>query len=243
LVVTRSKTETTKIMVNKFISTLGAGLASAALLGLAAPAAFSADEFSPNAITFDRDTAIEFEFLESHGSFLATFGVMDLNSGEKTPLIKEDKPSDSNERAVNKATDFLGTPNNAVSQPKNTFTFKANTPYTLYLESRTGTGRVASLVFSNDLKNPSNRQQTKFDKGFDGLGAQGVKINWDDQAIGRQATGAERNDDDFNDFVIIAGGGYGCNCSVAATAPVTPDVPQPPEERPRKPRNKPRGRG
>ena len=114
-------------MANKFKTILGAGLASAALLGLAAPAAFAADEFGSNSITFDTDTAIDFEFLEAHGSFLATFGVMDLNSGEKTPLIKEDKPSDSNERAVNKATDFLGTPNNAVSQPKNTFMFKANT--------------------------------------------------------------------------------------------------------------------
>jgi hypothetical protein len=228
-------------MANKFKSILGAGLASAALFGLAAPAAFAADEFGGNAITFDTDTAIDFEFLESHGSFLATFGVMDLNSGEKTPIIKEDKPSDSNERAVNKATDFLGTPGNAVSQPKNTFTFKANTPYTLYLESRTGTGRVASLVFSNDLKNPNSRQQTKFDKGFEGLGAQGVKINWDDQAAGKQVTGAARNDDDFNDFVIIAGGANGCSCAIAPTAPVTPDAPFAPE--PRRPRTKPRGRG
>ena len=228
-------------MANKLKSILGAGLASAALLGLAAPAAFAADEFSGKAITFDTDTAIDFEFLESHGSFLATFGVMDLNSGEKTPLIKEDKPSDSNERAVNKATDFLGTPGNAVSQPKNTFTFKANTPYTLYLESRTGSGRVASLVFSNDLKNPNSRQQTKFDKGFEGLGSQGVQLKWDDQAVGKQITGAERNDDDFNDFVVIAGGANGCSCAVAPTAPVTPDLPQAPE--PRRPRTKPRGRG
>jgi hypothetical protein len=228
-------------MANKFKSILGAGLASAALLGLAAPAAFAADEFGSSAITFDTDTAIDFEFLESHGSFLATFGVMDLNSGEKTPIIKEDKPSDSSERAVNKATDFLGTPGNAVSQPKNTFTFKANTPYTLYLESRTATGRVASLVFSNDLKNPNSRQQSKFDKGFEGLGSQGVKINWDDQAVGRQITGAARNDDDFNDFVIIAGGASGCSCAIAPTAPVTPDAPFAPEQR--KPRTRPRGRG
>ena len=228
-------------MASKFKHILGAGLASAALLGLAAPAAFAADEFDGKAITFDTDTAIDFEFLESHGSFLATFGVMELNSGEKTPLIKEDKPSDSSERAVNKATDFLGTPGNAVSQPKNTFTFKANTPYTFYLESRTGSGRVASLVFSSDLRNPNSRQQAKFDKGFEGLSSQGVQIKWDDQAAGKQVTGAERNDDDFNDFVIVAGGANGCSCAIAPTAPVTPDLPQAPE--PRRPRTKPRGRG
>jgi hypothetical protein len=237
LVVTRSKTETTKIMVNKLRSTLGAGLASAALLGLAAPAAFSADEFSPNAITFDRDTAIEFEFKESHGSYLATFGVMDLNSGEKTPLIKEDKPADSNEREVNKATDFLGTPGNAVSQPKNTFTFKANTPYTLYLESRTASGRPAALVYSNDAKNLNSRQQAKLSAGFEGLSSQGIQVSFDDQDKVKQDV--TRTDNDFNDFVVIAGGGYGCNCNVASTAPVTPDQPL---EKPRV-RTKPRGRG
>jgi hypothetical protein len=228
-------------MANKFKSTLSAGLASAALLGLAAPAAFAADEFSQQAITFTQDTAVEFEFLESHGSYLATFGVMDLNSGEKTPLIKEDKASDSSERAVNKASDFLGTPGNAVSQPKNTFTFKANTPYTMYLESRTGSGRVASLVYSVDLRNPDSRQQSKLSTGFEGLSSQGVQVKWDDQAKGRQATGAERNDDDFNDFVVIAGGANGCSCSIAPTAPVTPDVEVAPE--PRRPTTKPRGRG
>jgi hypothetical protein len=228
----------TKIMANKFKSTLGAGLASAMMLTFSTPAAYAADEFSPQAITFDQDTAVEFEFIESHGSFLATFGVMDLNTGEKTPLIKEDKGSDSNERAVNKATDFLGTPGNAVSQPKNTFTFKANTPYTMYLESRTGTGRVASMVYSIDTKNPNGRQQSKFSKGFEGLGSQGVELKWDDQAIGRQVTGAARNDDDFNDFVVIAGGADGCSCSIAPTSPVTPDLPAPTPVQ-----KKPRGRG
>jgi hypothetical protein len=222
-------------MANKFKSTIGAGLASAVLLGLAAPAVLAADEFSPQAITFDKDTAIQFEFLESHGSYLATFGVMDLNSGEKTPLIKEDKPSDSSDRAVNKATDFLGTPGNAVSQPKNTFTFKANTPYTLYLESRTASGRVASLVYSVDLRNPNSRQQAKLDKGFEGLGSQGVRINWDDQM--KTKKGATRTDEDFNDFLVIAGGAEGCGCSIEPTAPVTPDLPQ------ELPRTRPRGRG
>ncbi len=222
-------------MANKFKSALGAGFASAILLGLAAPAVLAADEFSPQAITFDKDTAIDFEFLESHGSYMATFGVMDLNSGEKTPLIKEDKPSDSSDRAVNKATDFLGTPGNAVSQPKNTFTFKANTPYTLYLESRTASGRVASLVYSVDLRNPNSRQQTKLDKGFEGLGSQGVRINWDDQM--KTKKGATRTDEDFNDFLVIAGGADGCSCSIAPTAPVTPDLPQ------ELPRTRPRGRG
>jgi hypothetical protein len=206
-----------------------AGLLAATSLLAVQPA--RADEFSNNAIQFNVDTAVEFEFIESHGSYRATFGVIDLNTGAKTPLIKEDKASDSDDRNVNRATDFLGTPGNAVSQPKNAFTFRANTPYALYLESRTGTGRVASMVYSTNLRNPSGSQQLQMDKGFEGLGNQGVRIAWDDKAM---APGQERTATDFNDFIVIAGGGCNCNGTVPETTVLPPD---PAPTRP------PRGRG
>jgi hypothetical protein len=219
-------------MAKQLKSTLFMGFAAAAAMAIAAPAR-AADEFSNNSIQFDVDTAVEFEFMESHGSYKATFGVVDLNSGDKIPLIKEDRASDSSERAVNKATDFIGTPGNAVTQPKNAFTFKANTPYALYLESRTASGRVASIVYSTSLRNPNGSQQAQLDKDFAGLGAQGVTIKWDDKAMAR---GQERTANDFNDFIVIAGGG--CNCSGPAPATNTViDDPAPPVVRP------PRGRG
>jgi hypothetical protein len=220
-------------MAKQFKSGLAIGLMAA--LAVAVPAR-AADEISNNGLTFDVDTAIEFEFLESHGSYKATFGVIDLNSGDKTPLIKEDKAADSDDRNVNKASDFLGTPGNAVTQPKNAFTFKANTPYAFYLESRTGSGRVASIVYSTNARNVSGGQQAQMDKGFEGLSNQGVKISWDDKAT---SPGQERTAIDFNDFVVIAGGG--CNCSGPAPATNTvPDDPAPPVRR--APRS-PRGRG
>jgi hypothetical protein len=232
-------------MANKFISTLtaGLGLASIAVTGLYVPQAH-AEEFGNNDIKFDKDTLVEFEFLESHGSYKATFGVVDLNTGTKIPLIKEEKPSDSDDRAVNKASDFLGTPGNAVPQPKNVFLFKANTPYTLYLESRTGSGRVASIVYSNNGKNPKVSQQTMLDKGFDGLSAQGVQVKWNDQVM----TGKSSSFDDFNDFIVIAGGAPGCDCATGGleTAPVTPDpevAPEPAPIRPKPRRKFRRGRG
>jgi hypothetical protein len=230
-----------KIMASKFKSTLatgiGIGLASIAITGLAAPQAQAADEFGNNAVQFDKETAIEFEFLESHGSYKATFGVMDLNTGAKTALIKEDKQSDSDERAVNKASDFLGTPGNAVSQPKNIFKFQANTPYTFYLESRDSAGRVASTVYSTSLRNPSSSTQTQFDKDFAGLAAQGVKLSWDDRA-----KEGFKPAEDYNDFIVIAGGS---NCPCDKTPTDTSAVAPDPDVAPAapKPRKRIRGRG
>ncbi len=210
-------------MANKFKSGLAIGLMAAAAVTFGTPLPLrAADEISNNALTFDVDTAIEFEFLESHGSYKATFGVVDLNSGEKTALIKEDKASDSDQREVNKATDFLGTPGNAVTQPKNAFTFRANTPYAFYLESRTGSGRVASIVYSTNTRNPNGGQQVQMDKGFEGLSKDGVKISWDDKAT---APGQERTAIDFNDFVVVAGGGCNCSGPAPATNAVAPDAP------------------
>jgi hypothetical protein len=228
-------------MASKFRSTLttgiGLGLASMAITGLSAVAAQAADEFGSNTVQFDKETAIEFEFLESHGSYKATFGVMDLNTGTKTALIKEDKQSDSDERSINKASDFLGTPGNAVSQPKNIFKFQANTPYTFYLESRDSSGRVASTVYSTTARNPNSTVQAQFDKDFSGLGAQGVKLNWDDRA-----QEGVKSAEDYNDFIVIAGGSTcPCDKTPTDTSAVAPDPDVAPAVVPRKKRI--RGRG
>ncbi len=192
---------TANIMANKFKTTtkIGIGLASIALTGLSAQAA-QADEFGNNAIQFDQETAVEFEAVESHGSYKASFGVIDLNTGAKTLLMKEEKAADSNDRAANKASDFLGTPGNSINPPKNVFKFQANTPYALFLESRNGSGRVVSTVYSVNNKNANGGLQAQFDKDFSGLSNQGVKINWADKV----KTGGSEND--FNDFIVIAGG-------------------------------------
>ncbi len=190
-------------MANKLKSTItiGIGLVSLALAGIFAPAA-KADEFGNGAVQFDKETAVEFEAIESHGSYKATFGVMDLNSGAKTILIKEDKASDSDDLGVNKASDFLGTPSNTLNPAKNIFKFQANTPYTFYLESRNSSGRVVSTVYSTSARNEGSSVQAQFDKDFAGLTSPGVKISWDDKAQGGVKTA-----EDFNDFIVIAGGG------------------------------------
>jgi hypothetical protein len=47
------------------------------------------DNFDDAGIQFDVDTVVEFEFAESHGADLSTFGVINLDTQEKTPLIAE----------------------------------------------------------------------------------------------------------------------------------------------------------
>jgi hypothetical protein len=204
-------------MANKFkTTTIGIGLVGLALTGLTAQSA-KADEFGNNVVQFDTETAVEFEAIESHGAYKSIFGVMDLNTGAKTLLIKEEKSADSDDRDVNKASDFLGTPSNTINPPKNVFKFQANTPYTFFLESRNGSGRVVSTVYSTSSKNTKGSVQAQFDKDFSGLSNQGVKISWDD-TVKKNGAGT-----DFNDFVVIAGG-VGNSASAQPVDPGTQEV-------------------
>jgi hypothetical protein len=189
-------------MANKFQSTIAAriGLTSFVLAGIFAPIARATDEFSSQAITFDRETSIEFTAVESHGSTLANFGVQDLNAGTKTILLEKIKSSDSKNPSVNKRNNFLGTPGNTIKPAKKVFKFQPNTPYTLYLESlNPQTGRVVSLVYSVDMRNADSSQQAKFDKNVESLTDGGIKINW----LANQKKGI-LTDKDFNDFVVVA---------------------------------------
>ncbi len=205
-------------MANKFktTTTIGLGLAGLALTGLTAQTA-RADEFGNNVVQFDTETAVEFEVIESHGAYKSIFGVMDLNTGAKTLLIKEEKAADSDDRDVNKASDFLGTPGNTLNPPKNVFKFQANTPYTFFLESRNGSGRVVSTVYSTSSKNTKSSVQAQFDKDFSGLSNQGVKISWDD-SVKKGGAGT-----DYNDFVVIAGG-VGNSAAAQPVDPATQEV-------------------
>lgn len=156
------------------------------------------NEFSNNFIQFDINTRVGFAFLESHGRYKSTLGVINLDSGEKIELFAEQKHSDSTDPPTNKATDFLGTPGNTVARPENVFLFKANTSYAFYLESKDINDRTVSTIYSSNNKNLYNSQQAKFSHDFKGLSTGGVVIHFEDLI---------RKDDDFNDFVIVAGGG------------------------------------
>src|SRR4028119_2162579 len=72
-----------------------ASLYAGGFLGILSRPAQAADQFDLNGIQFDVDTIIEFEFVQSHGPYQSAFGVINLDTGEKTPLIAEVKPSDN----------------------------------------------------------------------------------------------------------------------------------------------------
>jgi hypothetical protein len=163
------------------------------------------DTFDDAGIQFDVDTVVEFEFAESHGADLSTFGVINLDTQEKIPLIAEVRPSDSDDLVVNKQTDFLGTPGNAVPQPLAEFNFKAKTRYAFYLES-SYKGKSVGIVYSANLPNLGNNSlQARFDGNLSALASGGSVIRWNDN--GTLKVGKDR---DFNDFVVRAGGHKAC---------------------------------
>ena len=151
--------------------------------------------FSNNGIQFEQDTIIEFEFIESHGAYQSTFGVVNLDSCqgidlatcERIPLLVEEKPSDLHESVTRRSTyednmdidktrDFLGTPGNAVPQPMVEFEFEAGKRYAFYLESSFN-GVPAGIMYSSSIYNPGNNQQALFTDSLAGETLQARRRN------------------------------------------------------------------
>lgn len=200
-----------------------AALYTAGVLGGFSRPAQAADQFDTNGIQFDVDTIIEFQFVQSQGAYKSTFGVINLDTGEKRPLIAEVKPSDRFQD-VNTPTDytrssgkpdFTGTPGNTVPQPMAEFEFKANKRYAFYLES-TYNGRPAGIVYSTNALNSGGNQQAQFQGNFLGLGNGGTINLWDD--TGSVLVKPRQEDRDYNDFVVRAGGHLVCPYANQATS-------------------------
>jgi hypothetical protein len=208
----------------------------------AASPAHAADKFDNEVVQFDKDTIVEFEFVESRNAYQSTFGVVNLSTGVKTPLVREVKSSDDNSLTSARQRDFLSTPGNAVPVPMSEFTFQANTPYSFYLES-SYRGKPSGVVYSSDALNQGRNRQAKLDQNVGGLeNNQGIKINFDD--TGSVLVQSKKDDMDFNDFTVIAGGFRACPHEkkdpfppqpeapvVVPQAPATPVVPKAPRAR------------
>lgn len=161
-------------------------LATMGLLNVCTQSAIAEDYVGNKGIEFEEDTVVEFEFIESHGAYQSTFGVVDLDTcqtdptGEiifetcvKTPLLSETKPSDSYQTVFRRSTyednlnrannDFIGTPGNTVPQPIAEFTFQAGGRYAFYLESYYD-GKFAGVVYSVDFFNTQNNRQALFNE-------------------------------------------------------------------------------
>jgi hypothetical protein len=190
---------------------IGCSAIAAAAFGSFVQPASAAEQFNPQGVQFDRDTIIEFEFLGSNNQAQSTFGVVNLATGQRTPLIAETRATDKP-----KGKDYRGTAGKAVRKPYAEFTFQSNTAYGFYLESKLK-GKAPVVVYSTPDKNGGS-QLARFDNDVTALGSQGIKIAWND--------GMSANNSGFDQFSVIAGGGIGCPCkpSSALTAPIAPEV-------------------
>ena len=210
--------------------------------------------FRNTGIQFKEDTIIEFEFVESHGAYRSTFGVIDLDSCQanfgsidfdtcqRTPLLVEEKASDFPERVTRRSTyeddesqtqDFLGTPGNAVPQPRAEFMFEAGKRFAFYLESSFN-GMPAGVKYSSAIYNPNDGKQAIFVDNLTPEARQvrrrnapddiklnpqleeelgtlidgGIMIRWDD--TGSLLVPDNLEDSDFDDFSVVIGGELDC---------------------------------
>lgn len=165
-----------------------------------------------------------------------------VDSCQKTELFQEVRPFDkgealsledkrrSSQGQTRDPNDFIGTSGVTIlGETKKKFTFQANTPYAFYLDSvyvhdvaiTDRNGRTVRVERRTDRK-PTvysvNTESTQLAEGFSGLSSGGVRIKWDDTGIPRQSQPGQINpDNDFNDFLVIAGGSL-----VEATVPCPP---------------------
>jgi hypothetical protein len=197
---------------------LGAIASGFLLGGLAAPVQ-AQEIFGAEGIRFDANTIVEFEFIESNGAYQSVFGIVNLETGERTPLFTEVKSSDnpqalmepsdySSDLGTNDNDDFLGTPGNTVPEPLAEFEFQANTRYAFYLES-SFQGRPAGVLYSTNFQNQTNGSRlVRFEGGLGNLADQGITIIWDD--TGSVIVKPNAQDRDFDDFLVRAGGHLAC---------------------------------
>lgn len=195
--------------------TLGIGLlmtvmASGLFSALAAPVQ-AQDSFGNQVIQFPEDTTVEFEFKESHGAYQSSLGIIDLETGQPVKvLFSEAKPYDDygtgetqqrtfGQNNIGTSLDFVGTVGGGTIQEQYAeFTFQANKRYAFYLESVSPTGQTRRSVLSTS--NLASVFDGSLDAGNRG-GIVGTRVAWDDDGLPRAG-----KDQDFDDFVIEAGG-------------------------------------
>lgn len=191
------------------------GLATtAAAFGLLSTAAQAQETFDNRGIRLDVDTVVEFEFLESNGSYQSTFGIVNLQTGERFPIYTEVRGSDApqsinqpsdfqDDTGIQNRDDFKGTPGVTVPQPLEEFRFAANTDYSFYLESSFN-GQPAGTLYSTSSQNAGNRQYARFEGPIDDVIDGGLLLRWEDS--GALLVGDANTDYDYDDFIVRIGG-------------------------------------
>lgn len=185
------------------------GAIASGLLGTLATPVQAQDIFDNRTIQFPEDTIVEFEFLQSHGSYQAALGVRNETTGEERILFQEVKPYDAfgtnqsvetsrGQNDLGTRADFVGTvEGGTVPNRFSEFQFKANNRYVFFLESVSPTGQTRRSILSTQNFARFNGSLAGGRSG----NITGTRVSWED---GGQAEVA--SDDDFDDFVLEAGG-------------------------------------
>ncbi len=188
------------------------GAMAAGLLGSLAAPVQAQDSFGNQVIQFPVDTTVEFEFKESHGAYRSALSIINLDAGDRTEkvLFEEVKPYDTagtgqsqpsspGQNNTGTAVDFLGTVQGGTVQNQfSDFTFRANTRYAFRLDSVSPSGQTTRTVLSTSTL--SALFNGALDAGNRG-GVIGTRMAWDDTGLPQPG-----KDQDFDDFVIEAGG-------------------------------------
>ncbi|MEM7796807.1 MAG: hypothetical protein AAF579_20425 [Cyanobacteria bacterium P01_C01_bin.118] len=170
--------------------------------------------FGNQGIRLAVDTVVEFEFLESNGSYRSVFGIINLETGEKFPLYGEVKEADvpqpvnrpssyQDDTGPQNRSDFYGSPGDTVPKPLGEFRFAANTDYSFYLESSFG-GQAAGTLYSTSNLNEENLDYARFEGPLEEVINGGLLLRWED--TGSLLVGDINTDYDYDDFIIRIGG-------------------------------------
>jgi hypothetical protein len=179
-------------------------------------AAQAQETFTDDVIQFPVDTTVEFELKATHGANQSTFGIVNLDTNERTVLYREVQPYDGfgvsdiqpaspNNNDIGTTLDYLGTIEAGTLQngqgeanPLTEYTFRANTRYAFFLESVSPTGQTRRVFQSGD--NLTAAIRGALDAGSQG-DIIGSRLALDDSGLPSRG-----KDNDFDDFVIEAGG-------------------------------------
>lgn len=187
------------------------GAMAAGLVGSLTAPVQAQDSFGNQVVQFPVDTTVEFEFKESHGAYQSTLGIVNVDTGQPVKVLFSEvkpydaagtgqtQPSSPGQNNTGTSVDFVGTVQGGTVQNQfSEFTFQANTRYGFYLESVSPTGQTRRTVLStSDLAAVFNGALDAGNRG----GITGTRIAWDDNGLPQPG-----KDQDFDDFVIEAGG-------------------------------------
>ncbi|AFY67511.1 PEP-CTERM sorting domain-containing protein [Geitlerinema sp. PCC 7407] len=189
------------------------GLVAGSLLAIASPgqaASLTSDVFGSGGISFDQDTTLAFDFLESRGKYRSNFGVYVEEGGDRSLVetLFSEVGAGYDPGSTDASNDWLGTCGVTVLDCAANFTFRAGQTYFFGLTGANGT--VFSDGLSTVFRYASDGSYTYNTQGPNWIqNNPGVTPDRKTVAVGSQEVLVAINDSyeadvDVNDFIVKA---------------------------------------